>query len=123
MESLQSYLTLYSYFLKDRFVRINLFLAGGLNIILWLWLFWQTKDFSGHIALHYNIYFGIDLLGSWFNLFYLPALGLAIFLFNLAIGAISFEREKMLGYFLVGVATLNQILLLLAAFFVVFINK
>lgn len=123
MESLQSYLTLYSYFLKDRFVRINLFLAGGLNIILWLWLFWQTKDFSGHIALHYNIYFGIDLLGSWFNLFYLPALGLAIFLFNLAIGAISFEREKILGYFLVGAATLNQVLLLLAAFFVVFINK
>lgn len=123
MNSLQSYLTLYSYFLKDRFVKINLFLAGGLNVILWLWLFWQTKDFSGHIALHYNIYFGIDLLGPWFNLFYLPIIGLVIFLINLTIGALSFEREKMLGYFLVGGATLNQILLLLAAFFIVFINS
>lgn len=123
MYSLQSFLTLYAYFLKDRFVKINLFLAGGLNIILWLWLFWQTKDFTGNIALHYNIYFGIDFLGPWFNLFYLPTIGLAFFLFNLAIGAISFEREKMLGYFLVGATTLNQILLLLAAFFVVFINK
>lgn len=122
MNPLQSYLALYPSFLKDKFVKINLFLSLGINVALWLWLLWQTKDFSGHIPLHYNIYFGIDYLGPWYALFYLPLIGLIFLIFNLSIGAFSFEREKMLGYFLLGSSSFSQLILLVASFFIIYIN-
>lgn len=123
MNPLHSYLDLYPSFLKDKFVKVNLFLSLGINILLWLWLLWQTKGWAGHIPLHYNIYFGIDSLGPWYELFYLPFIGLMFFLFNFSIAALSFEREKILGYFLMGSASFSQVILLLASFFIISINQ
>lgn len=118
-----AYVSLFSSYLRDKFVKFNLSLALAFNIVLWLWLFWQTRDFSGHVALSYNIYFGIDAFGPWPQLFFLPGLGLAIWLLNLALGGPSYGKEKNLAYFLVGTATFSQVSLLLAAYFIIFINS
>lgn len=123
MNSLQAYLALFSSYLRDKFIKFNLVFALVTNVVLWLWLFWATRDFSGHIALHYNIYFGIDAFGPWPELFYLPALGLVFFLLNFALGGPSFGKEKNLAYFLVGVATFNQLILFISAYFIIFINS
>lgn len=123
MNLLQSYLPLFSSYFRDKFIRFNLFFALGTNIVMWLWLFWQTRDFSGHIALHYNIYFGIDSFGPWPELFYLPALGLLFLGLNLSLGGPSYEKERNLAYFLSGIASFNQIILLIALYLIIFINS
>ena len=101
----------------------NLFFSFTLNLILWLWLLWQIKGLPGNIPLHYNIYFGIDALGEKQELLYLPLIGLVFGLADFLFGALGFEREKILGYFLAGTASLVQLILLLASFFIIFISK
>ena len=106
----------------DNFVRINLFFGLLVNISLWLGLVWQVKGFAELISLHYNIYFGIDLLGPWYQIFLLPALGLIFLVINFLIAAPVYRQEKILSYFLVGTSSLIQVIFGLAAIFIVLIN-
>lgn len=107
----------------DRFVRISLFFGALANISLWLWLIWQARNFTDLISLHYNIYFGIDLLGPWQQIFLLPLSGLIFLVINFFGGMLVYFREKILSYFLVGTSSFIQLLIILAAIFIVLINK
>lgn len=109
-------------FFQDKIIRVNLFFSLILNIALWGFLAWQVKDFPELIPLHYNIYFGIDLLGPWYQIFLLPTIGLVIFIINFFLGTIFFLKEKIISYFLAGASSLIQILLLIAGLAIVFLN-
>lgn len=108
---------------RDKFVRINLFFSLFVNILIWLWLSLASRDFAELIPLHYNIYFGIDLLGYWYQIFLLPLSGLVIFLLNFWLGLIIYQKEKILGHFLAGAGSVIQVLIALGSVFIVLINK
>jgi len=107
---------------RDRFIRINLFFGLIANISLWLFLVWQARNFPDLIFLHYNIYFGIDLLGPWYQIFFLPMFGLGFFVVNLLASLIFYRREKILSYFLVGTSSLLQLIFILAGVFITLVN-
>ena len=123
MVSLISQISQFRSFIQDRLVKINLLASLVLNIIIWTMLAWQTKFFPELITLHYNIYFGIDLLGYWYQIFLLPALGLIVFLLNSFFAILLFNKEKIISYFLVGATTLIQVLLLLATISIISVNS
>jgi len=110
-------------FFGNRFTKINLFLSVFLNLGLWLFLAGQAKNFIAATPLHYNIYFGIDLLGPWYRVFLLPLIGFAFLAVNFLAGAAIYRRERILSYFLATAATFCQGLLIVAAFFIIFINQ
>ncbi|MFA6254727.1 MAG: hypothetical protein WC675_01685 [Patescibacteria group bacterium] len=107
---------------RNRFIKINLVFSLIANIILWLFLVWQARNFSDLIFLHYNIYFGIDLLGPWHQIFFLPLFGLGFLVINLLISLIFYQRERILSYFLVGTASLLQFIFILAGVFITLVN-
>ena len=74
------------------------------------------------MPLHYNIYFGIDLLGPWYQIFLLPILGLIFLLINFLFGMAVYRRELILSYFLAGTSSFVQIIFVLAATFITLIN-
>ena len=110
-----------SYF-RDMFIRVNFFFSLLLNILIWLGIVWQMNNFSESMPLHYNIYFGIDLLGDWYQIFILPGLGLLFFLINFIAGFVSYHKEKIISYFLAGTASFCQLILLVATALIIFIN-
>ncbi len=75
----------------DRLVLILCCLALLCNIGTWAVLLWKIPHTNETIFLHYNIYFGIDLTGSWRQLFWVPGTGSVIFLVNSAV--IFFSRQ------------------------------
>ena len=113
---------LFSAYFRNHFVKLNFLIILLLNIFLWLFLAYNSRDFAGQIPLHYNIYFGIDSFGPWYKIFWLPIFGLAIFLFNFVFGALIYEFEKILSYLLIGTASLAGFLLILAAVFIILVN-
>ena len=52
------------------------------NLINWaaLWIF--IKPVDGNIILHYNVYFGVDMMGNWKLVFIMPSVGLFLFFVN-----------------------------------------
>ena len=116
------YSNLINLYFKDRFIRLNTIFSISANIGLWLLLFWQVRNFSDLIFLHYNIYFGIDLIGDWRQIFLRPVLAAIFLTINLGVGLLVYDKEKILSYFIVGVSSFIQIIFILAAIFVIIIN-
>lgn len=93
-----------------------------LNLAIWAWLLWQIKPTGEAIFLHYNVLFGVDLIGEWWKILYLPIAGAVILIVNAVLGWLMFSRDKFIAQFLNAVAVLCQIFLLLAAALLVFLN-
>lgn len=94
--------------------RILIVMAGVLNLGLWVFLSWKLRQLPATIPLHYNIYFGIDLIGPWYQLFVLPGLGFFTLLLNTILARV-FSQEPMLSAFLLWTALLTQLIFFAAA--------
>jgi len=108
-------------------VRINFIISIVLNLLLWGGLYYKLQPFSylteyGSIPLHYNLYFGIDLLGKWYAIFVLPLFGLLVIIINNLIAYLLFNRERLLSYFLLVTQTLVNVALFAAGIFIILLN-
>lgn len=109
--------------LKNFFAdRVNsIFLLTGIvfNIALWLYLSWKIKPTDELISLHYNIYFGIDLIGEWYRIYILSLSGLIIYFINLILSFILYKRGRIISYVILAITLFLQVTLLIAAIFIV----
>ena len=92
------------------------------NLASWVWLLWQINPQPEPIFLHYNILFGVDYIGEWWKVLYLPIVGLFIFLVNGILAWILFSRDKFASQVLNFVSVLCQIFILIASALLVFLN-
>lgn len=78
---------------------------------------------SASIILHYNVYFGVDLVGVWWQAYALPSLGIIFFLGHLFL-ARRFYRgaERIAAYLMLLSASMLSFGLLVASVSVAFIN-
>jgi len=105
--------------IKDKKIILISALSFLINIFFWLILWYSTLTFEGSIPLHYNIYFGVDLLGDKKEIFKLPLIALLILLVNFILARVIYKKDKILSYFLVLASFLIQIFLLIAGLLIV----
>ena len=111
------------FFWRNKFIFVITVFNIVFNVCLWLLFIWRLKPQPDPIFLHYNIYYGIDLIGEWWKAyFFLPGSGLLFFLINYILAFFLYPREKIISYFLIGVSLLAQIVFLVAGFFTVLLN-
>ncbi len=109
-------------YLKNVAILITAILGLLVNISIWIWLLWQISPTSEPIFLHYNILFGVDYIGEWWRVLYLPLIGFIIWLINNILGWVLYGRDKFLAQLLSGASLFCQIFLLIAACLLVFLN-
>ncbi|MFA4831401.1 MAG: hypothetical protein WC862_01585 [Patescibacteria group bacterium] len=93
-----------------------------LNLAAWFWLFWNIRSGDGTVFLHYNILFGVDYIGEWWKIVFLPATGILILILNTILGWILFQRDSFMTYLLNATSLLCQIFLFITASLLVFLN-
>jgi len=111
---------------KDRFFQVVLGLSLIINFLIWLatyYIFFPLQHFGELIPLRYNIYFGISLVGKWYEVFVMPTVGIFIIIINFILADIIYLRDKVVSYFLLGASVFTQILLGLASYMVILINQ
>lgn len=86
-------------------------------------LVWKIPPTSDTVFLHYNIYFGIDKTGPWWELLLIPGSGLIFFLLNTA--AIFFVKNiDPLFKMVLAVTTLVlQLMSVVAVVLVILLNR
>lgn len=94
----------------------------ALNIASFLWLALRIRPDLGQIFLHYNILFGVDLLGTWYQVFFIPAIGLLILIVNAVVGWLLFHRDKFAGHLLNFTSVMVQLFVLVASGLLIFLN-
>ena len=107
---------------RDRIILLNLVFSAFINIVTWIALFFAFSGSIEYIVLRYNIYFGISYLGPWYNILFLPILGILVFLINFSFSFYFYIKEKILSYFLAVTASVFNVLMLLAAAILIYVN-
>jgi len=88
-------------------------------IILMVWI--KPVDFP--IILHYNVYFGVDLIGGYGQVYLLPLIGLILFIINLILSIYFYkQKERIASYILLMAMLMIQLSLIVASISVILIN-
>ncbi len=107
------------------FFRISSLVVLGLNLLNWGFSFLLYRSLGDELTvLHYNVDFGIDLVGHRGELFINPSLGLILIVLNLIL-LLFFARHKhfkFISYLLWNAAALANFFLLLSVLAVYLIN-
>jgi hypothetical protein len=116
-----------SFFVQEYFRNVIvawlLILSLLANLANWviLKLLIQPVDFS--IILHYNVYFGVDLKGSYQQVFGIPLIGLFLFLINISLSKYVYKKGERIASYLLLMATLMlQINLIVYSLSIILIN-
>ena len=98
-------------------------LSLAVNLIDWIILkiFVRPVDFP--IIIHYNVFFGVDMVGNYKLVFVLPLIGFALFLINFFLSIYFYRRkERIASYLLLMTALMIQLSLFVSALSVIIIN-
>ena len=77
---------------------------------------------SGTIPLHYNLYFGVDVFGPWWQAFSIPFFSLVVLLVNTICAYMLYEKEKILSYLLMCVTAIISVIVFASSVFVVLLS-
>jgi hypothetical protein len=105
---------------KQNFILLGVGLA--FNVASWVWLLINIHPNLGQVFLHYNILFGVDLVGEWYSVFALPLAGLLIWFLNAALGWVLYKQDPFAAYILNAISIFINVLLLISAALLVFLN-
>lgn len=95
------------------------------QVSAWLQAFYIYRHLSGELlVLHYNVNFGIDLVGAPGRIFLYPVYGLAVIVLNSVMVAALYRRHyfKLFAHLLLSAALLFSALACLALMFIYLIN-
>lgn len=106
-------------FLKNRPNVICLVLFCLLNALTWAYIFLKIKPQADPIYLHYNIYFGVDLIGEWYRIFILPAVGILIGVVHFFIARVVHRKNIIISYIILWLAIGLQLILLLSTHLII----
>ena len=107
---------------RDKAIIISLVLSLLVNIALWALLLVKFWNFSEYVILDYNIYFGISLLGPWYQILLMPLLGLAAIVVDFLLAFHLYLKNLLVSRFLVFVALGFNLILLTGGLFLMFVN-
>jgi hypothetical protein len=109
-------------FWTDPVIFFSIVLATLANIGLWVALFRTVTPTDSDIILHYNIYFGVDVIGNWKSLFFLPSLAAGLLFLNLVLSRFFYYKERLASYLFAGTALVVQLLMAVGVISAIIIN-
>lgn len=84
-------------FFKNSLVHWTLISAIFLNIANWSITAFFIRPTEVEIILHYNVYFGVDIVGMWWQAYLLPAVGTVFMVVNTILAYLLFSRRERIA--------------------------
>lgn len=108
--------------LDDKVNLVSFIISFLLNLAGWILPYLLIKPVPEPIILHYNIYFGVDLIGEWYRIFFLPASATILLLINIACGVLIYRKDATISRIFFGGAVIIQLLTLISTYLLTRIN-
>lgn len=109
----------------SKLYRVTAIVSLALVVVMIALPLWKIRPAAGEdafIPLHYNIYFGIDRFGPWYQVFVLPAIGFTLLVINSIFQAVFYHHERILSYFFAATTILAELALAASMIFIVLLN-
>jgi hypothetical protein len=100
----------FGYFVSQEFFRSGLvhwtaIASLILNAVNWGVIAFFNRPVDFPIILHYNVYFGVDVIGAWWQIYYLPLIGLVVLCINTVLGYLFYKQKERIVAHLLMLAT------------------
>lgn len=79
----------------------------------------NIRPTAEQIFLHYNVVFGVDLIGAWWKIYYLPLAGIMVIPLNYIMGLYFYGHDKLLARILTCFVVFFHVFLVIAAVLIV----
>ena len=109
-------------FLKHKPNSILLSLGLFMQVLLWIYVIWYIRPQDQQLFLHYTMFFGVDLIGSWYMAYIIPLAGFCMLLLNSLLGWFMFSIDRLAAYLFLTSTIGCHVFLGMAAYMVVFLN-
>lgn len=109
-------------YLADWWIRLSLAFSLVLQAVIWWYIATHIHYSNQPIFLHYNVIFGVDLVGDWWEIWLFPAAGLGAALINFLAAYFCYTVDAFLARFFAVGAALLQLLTLIAVIFIAGLN-
>ncbi|NTW27728.1 MAG: hypothetical protein HGA36_05360 [Candidatus Moranbacteria bacterium] len=115
------------FFLQDFFrsALVQWVIIGALlvNVANWVTIGFFIRPVDFPIILHYNVYFGVDVIGAWWQIYFLPLIGLVIFSVNTVLGYLFYQqKERIVAHLLILATFIVQVGISIAVASLLLIN-
>lgn len=98
---------------------VNIFFCATSFVLLWYFI----KPTENILVLHYNVYFGVDIQGIWWQLYILPVAGVIFFGGHLFFAYRFYQKyERIAAYLMLFSGALLNIGIIIASASIAFIN-
>jgi len=102
-------------FFQNNYFQLGIIVSVLVNAALWALLYFRIDITDEPIALHYNVYFGINLIGSWYQAYVQPIIGIIVIVANNFLAYVVYKRERVASYILIFVSVVIQLILFFSA--------
>lgn len=109
-------------YFRDLWISAPLLGVILIQVFLWAYLISSIGPDAGQIFLHYNIIFGVDLVGDWWKIYYLPLAGVLVVLLNYIFSIFFYATDKFLARLLSGAVLFFHLFLLVGTVLLVRLN-
>ena len=109
-------------FFKKKPIAISLVAGILVNAVGWIWMFLGVTKRSEQAVLHYTTLFQVDQLGSFPQLYLVPAIGLIILLLNFLLAWFLYNYDVFISELILFVGAWLQLGILAAVRILVFLN-
>lgn len=109
-------------FVRDPWIGFSLLGALIVQTVVWWYVTSRLGQVSDQAILHYNMVFGVDLIGSKWQLIRLPAGGLLILTVNALVSWLSYRGDRFWSRFAIFFAAILQVPLAVAIYGIMGLN-
>lgn len=93
-------------------------IAFFINSLIWLAIWYYAGNKGDFLPLHYNTQLGIDRIGPWYELFYMPGAGLLFIIVNYLLAWRSWKETALSDILLIGTIIIQLIIGIAVAFII-----
>ena len=110
-------------FFQNKIILTLLGLSILVNVVNWLILVIFIRPVDVDIILHYNVYFGVDMMGNWKQVFIAPFIGSFLLVANTILATYFYRhKERVASYILLLTTLMVQISFIIASASIIKIN-
>lgn len=107
---------------RDKVIMITFLFCLAVNAALWALLLLRFWNFGDYIILDYNVYFGISMLGPWYQILMMPFLGLLIIAADFLLSFYFYLKNILVSRTLAITALGFNLIMLAGGLFLMFVN-
>ena len=93
------------------------------NTVSWAILFFSVSHLRESVVLHYNVFLGVDMTGTYRDLYFVPIVGLLFWSVNLSLARVLYtNQERIAAYMLLLAGIMIEFGVVIAAISLALVN-